>query len=54
MLLLFIGVYSIPFILTNSDPRLRFPIDMLVLPYLAYLACLSLNGRQGKKGLGAA
>jgi len=37
MVLLIIGSYAAPFVLTNSDPRLRFPIDIAVLPYLASL-----------------
>jgi hypothetical protein len=36
MLLLVVAAYALPFIAINADPRLRYPIDMLVLCYLIF------------------
>lgn len=35
IVLLVFASYALPFILTNADPRLRFPLDMVALCYLA-------------------
>jgi hypothetical protein len=37
--LLVVLAYCAPFILTNADPRMRFPLDMMMLPYLG--ACVA-------------
>lgn len=54
MLLLIVASYAIPFILTNADPRMRFPLDLLFYVQLIALALAAAAKRFGSAGAEAA
>jgi hypothetical protein len=45
MLLLLFAAYALPFIVTNADPRMRFPLDIAALCYLGLQLDLYLRAR---------